>query len=377
MSAIGFIKEHPIGTGVAAIVLVGGFFILRGGSASANSGDAYAAASQEAVAAGLQLQREQNQLALASSQIGAQRDVALDTNATNLALGKLAAEIQGQKVASDAASLDLANTLQYQLQYSLGQMSEEVSLATLAAQQGITESNNATTLAIQESNNSLAYNLQASNNQTLQNMNESNNLTMLWVNQTNADAMTAMNQSNNEAQTTQAKYYTDAQNYGAEVSLAQTRMYTDAVEITGAQNASRDVQLATIAANAGVANTRTAANAQVATAQANNSGGCFLTTIVCETLGKPDDCEELTVLRGYRESFLKASPWGCALVGNYRIVGPRIVDAINNLSEQWRRDKCAHLYASFIAPAVAAVKEGDNFGALAIYIRLVNECMEI
>ena len=42
--------------------------------------------------------------------------------------------------------------------------------------------------------------------------------------------------------------------------------------------------------------------------------GCFLTTAVCEYLGKADDCEELTTLRDYRDQWLAKQPGGVELI---------------------------------------------------------------
>ena len=39
-------------------------------------------------------------------------------------------------------------------------------------------------------------------------------------------------------------------------------------------------------------------------------GLCFITTAVCEELGKPDDCEELTAFRAFRDGYLRACPDG-------------------------------------------------------------------
>ena len=45
--------------------------------------------------------------------------------------------------------------------------------------------------------------------------------------------------------------------------------------------------------------------------------GCFLTTAVCEYLGKADDCEELTTLRAYRDEWLAKQSGGVELIEEY------------------------------------------------------------
>ena len=42
----------------------------------------------------------------------------------------------------------------------------------------------------------------------------------------------------------------------------------------------------------------------------NDSGGCFLTSACTEARGLPDDCHELTVLRSFRDGYLRSQPEG-------------------------------------------------------------------
>lgn len=65
---------------------------------------------------------------------------------------------------------------------------------------------------------------------------------------------------------------------------------------------------------------------------ASNSGfqgGCFLTSACTEYLGKPDDCEELTKLRAFRDNFMKSTEHGKNLVEEYYRIAPKIVEKIN------------------------------------------------
>ena len=43
----------------------------------------------------------------------------------------------------------------------------------------------------------------------------------------------------------------------------------------------------------------------------NDSGGCFLTSACTEARGLPDDCHELTVLRAFRDGYLRSQPEPC------------------------------------------------------------------
>ncbi|GHU54664.1 hypothetical protein FACS1894132_09650 [Clostridia bacterium] len=61
--------------------------------------------------------------------------------------------------------------------------------------------------------------------------------------------------------------------------------------------------------------------------------GCYITTAVCTSLEKPDDCYELTLLRNFRDTFLKNQPDGETLIKPYYEDAPRIVDKINKKNQ--------------------------------------------
>ena len=61
----------------------------------------------------------------------------------------------------------------------------------------------------------------------------------------------------------------------------------------------------------------------------NGSGGCFLTSACCAYMGLADDCKELTTLRNFRDTYLKKTDEGTALVEEYYKIAPAIVEKIN------------------------------------------------
>ncbi len=68
-------------------------------------------------------------------------------------------------------------------------------------------------------------------------------------------------------------------------------------------------------------------------APAAAGGGCYITTACAVAMGLPDDCEQLTVLRQFRDHYLLKTPVGPYLVEIYYADAPRIVEAINRLSD--------------------------------------------
>ncbi len=103
------------------------------------------------------------------------------------------------------------------------------------------------------------------------------------------------------------------------------------------------------------------------------SGLCFITTAVCEHKGKDDDCEELEVLRQYRDKWMVANyPKD---VKTYYQIAPDIVEGINqrvDAGEIWES-----VYSDSIVPCVNYIKEGKNEQAYEEYRRMVAGLEEI
>ena len=71
-----------------------------------------------------------------------------------------------------------------------------------------------------------------------------------------------------------------------------------------------------------------AGGAGAAAAGDGGNGCCFLTTACCEFMGLPDDCDELTTLRWFRDNYLIKKANGKELIALYYKVAPVIVDKI-------------------------------------------------
>ena len=56
---------------------------------------------------------------------------------------------------------------------------------------------------------------------------------------------------------------------------------------------------------------------------------CFLTTACVKYKGLPDDCKELTLLRKFRDEYMKKTEEGNALVEQYYEIAPGIVTKID------------------------------------------------
>ena len=58
---------------------------------------------------------------------------------------------------------------------------------------------------------------------------------------------------------------------------------------------------------------------------------CYITTAVCASLGKPDDCYELNLMRRYRDEYLVNQKGGEEIVAEYYDIAPTIVNRINRM----------------------------------------------
>ncbi len=96
---------------------------------------------------------------------------------------------------------------------------------------------------------------------------------------------------------------------------------------------------------------------------------CFITNAVCATLGKPDDCFELTTLRFYRDEVLRRTASGRDAIADYEDIAPGIVRAIAMRPNA--RQIHHRLYHSFIRPAVDAASASEFDRAFTIYRDMV------
>lgn len=97
---------------------------------------------------------------------------------------------------------------------------------------------------------------------------------------------------------------------------------------------------------------------------------CFITTAVCEKLGKPDDCIELTTLRQYRDTWLINSDGGKELIKEYYRIAPLIVSRIK-ASDKFD-EYCRHLLTNYITPCLDLIAISEYEKCRDKYIEMVN-----
>ena len=85
----------------------------------------------------------------------------------------------------------------------------------------------------------------------------------------------------------------------------------------------------------------------------NGSSGCFLTSACTEARGLPDDCEELTVLRAFRDGYMKSLPQGQADICEYYHIAPAIVEKMHALPNS--KEIFDQIYRELVIPCVELI----------------------
>ncbi len=89
-----------------------------------------------------------------------------------------------------------------------------------------------------------------------------------------------------------------------------------------------------------------------------SSTGCYLTSACVEAKGLPDDCRELTVLRSFRDIYMKGTETGSADICEYYHTAPIIVKNIKQLPNSM--DIFEEIYNELVVPCVALIDNNLN-----------------
>ena len=90
----------------------------------------------------------------------------------------------------------------------------------------------------------------------------------------------------------------------------------------------------------------------------DSGGGCFLTSACVEARGLADDCEELTLLRKFRDEYLSTCDGGKEEIEEYYRIAPGIVEKIK--SQDHAISVFDRIYTDLIVPCVENIKLGNN-----------------
>lgn len=98
---------------------------------------------------------------------------------------------------------------------------------------------------------------------------------------------------------------------------------------------------------------------------------CYITTAVCRSLGRPDDCYELNTLRDYRDSYLLSSDEGREMVQEYYNIAPTIVKRIDKKAEADKIYK--DIWNTYLSPCITMIENGENEKCRDLYSSMVRK----
>lgn len=98
---------------------------------------------------------------------------------------------------------------------------------------------------------------------------------------------------------------------------------------------------------------------------------CYITTAVCESINKPDDCFELNLLRNYRDNILAKEDGGQEIINEYYDIAPTIVKRINRLENS--SDVYEGLYNDYILGCIKNIENKEYNECRENYARMVLE----
>lgn len=101
---------------------------------------------------------------------------------------------------------------------------------------------------------------------------------------------------------------------------------------------------------------------------------CYITTAVCESQGRGDDCYALNLLRDYRDGYLKQQPDGEELIRQYYDVAPTIVKHINASADS--AEVYTKIWDAYLAPCIALIEAHKLQECRALYEDMVHQLTE-
>lgn len=101
------------------------------------------------------------------------------------------------------------------------------------------------------------------------------------------------------------------------------------------------------------------------------TGGCFLSSACIKAYNLSDDCEELRVLRYFRDTYLINRKNGREEIEEYYHIAPFIVQAIEG--EENSREVWKQMYEELVCTCVDLIKVDENEEAYVVYSEFVKK----
>lgn len=101
---------------------------------------------------------------------------------------------------------------------------------------------------------------------------------------------------------------------------------------------------------------------------------CFITSAVCDSFGKSDDCYELIMFRQFRDTWLRSQEDGESLIKEYYDIAPLIVSNINLLDNA--KEVYNNIWSEYLKPCLFDLEMGDKISCKNRYVKMVMDLKE-
>lgn len=98
---------------------------------------------------------------------------------------------------------------------------------------------------------------------------------------------------------------------------------------------------------------------------------CYVTTAVCQNLDKGTDCEELRLIKDFRDGYLSSTQEGQRLIEEYYDIAPTLVKRI--AKDAGAQEKYVWLWNTYLAPCVAYIRSGELENCKETYCSMMEE----
>ncbi len=99
--------------------------------------------------------------------------------------------------------------------------------------------------------------------------------------------------------------------------------------------------------------------------------GCYITTAVCGSFGKGDNCYELMTFRAFRDGYLRKRPDGEAMIWEYYKTAPAVVAAINARDDA--KEVYRHIWDRYLAHCLMLIETEQYEACTEVYRGMVEE----
>lgn len=97
---------------------------------------------------------------------------------------------------------------------------------------------------------------------------------------------------------------------------------------------------------------------------------CYVTTAVCQSLGKDEACKEINLLKNYRDTYLILEPDGAELIEAYYDIAPTIVNRINKCEDS--KSIYENIYFNYINPCVNFIENSQYDDCKKLYVKMMH-----